>query len=236
MNAEYAGLTLIIPDKPDSERDAVAEAWSAQGGEVLRLGRFWEPPELEPARVRVYGNDTFCLVLAQKLHLDLVSPADDLLRRVPSHLLGRQVTILTLREALRSEFPGFFKPVTPKEFLAQVYGQPEDLERQTRGLPPETAIVRSEVVRFEAEARSFVLDGEILDVSVYQGGATVPRTFLGELSAELPLPAACVVDAGLVMGSGWAFLEANAAWGAGLNGCDASLVLPCIERASRSAA
>ena len=61
------GLTLVIPDKPDVERDAVAASWHAQGGTVLRLGRFWEPPALDVATIRVYGNETFALVLAQKL-------------------------------------------------------------------------------------------------------------------------------------------------------------------------
>ena len=82
MNADYKGLTLLIPDKSDVERDAVAAAWERAGGEVLRLGRFWEPPSLEAASVRVYGNDTFGLVLAQKLGLALISPADDLLKDV----------------------------------------------------------------------------------------------------------------------------------------------------------
>ena len=36
---EIRRITLIISDKPDVERDFVAEAWRARGGEVLRLGR-----------------------------------------------------------------------------------------------------------------------------------------------------------------------------------------------------
>ncbi len=33
---------------------------------------------------------------------------------------------------------------------------------------------------------------------------------------------------------GWAFLEANATWGAGLNGCDPVAVLPCLAAATRA--
>jgi hypothetical protein len=69
------GLTLLIPEKADVERDAVAAAWTAGGGRVQRLGRFWDPPPLEPESVRVYGNDSFCLVLAQKLGLDFFTAA-----------------------------------------------------------------------------------------------------------------------------------------------------------------
>jgi hypothetical protein len=32
---------------------------------------------------------------------------------------------------------------------------------------------------------------------------------------------------------GWVVIEANDAWGAGLNGCDAGAVLPAIEAANR---
>ena len=61
----------MITDKPDVERDAVADVWSAAGGEVLRLGRFWDPPTLDPKRVRVYGADSYC----QKSNLDQTIPA-----------------------------------------------------------------------------------------------------------------------------------------------------------------
>ena len=65
----YKDEILIIPEKADIERDAVADVWQEQGGKVLRLGKFWQPPELDPCKVHVYGNHTFCLVLQQKLKL-----------------------------------------------------------------------------------------------------------------------------------------------------------------------
>jgi hypothetical protein len=42
-----------------------------------------------------------------------------------------------------------------------------------------------------------------------------------------------VMDVGLVPGTGWVVIEFNAAWGAGLNGCDPNRILPAIEAASR---
>jgi hypothetical protein len=45
MNA--AGLTLLLPDKPDVERDALADVWERLEGSVMRLGRFWDPPALD---------------------------------------------------------------------------------------------------------------------------------------------------------------------------------------------
>src|SRR5262245_11418763 len=114
MSAPVAarGLVLVISDKADEERDSVASAWEAAGGEVLRLGRFWEPPPLETERVRVYGNDSFCLVLAQKLDLELVSPADDLLLRLdPATHLHRSLRVVMLDASGSIQFPAFVKPV-----------------------------------------------------------------------------------------------------------------------------
>jgi len=37
----------------------VASAWSATTGEVVRVDRFWEPPPLDRAVVRLYGSDSF---------------------------------------------------------------------------------------------------------------------------------------------------------------------------------
>ncbi len=39
-------------------------------------------------------------------------------------------------------------------------------------------------------------------------------------------------DVGLIKGEGWAFIEANSSWGAGLNGCEAAKVLPAILAAT----
>jgi len=192
---DYSGLTLIVPDKSDPERDAIAAAWSVQDGEVLRLGRFWEPPDLDPTSVRVYGNDTFCLVLAEKLGLRLVSPPDDLIRQVPRALLRREVAITTIGEVIRGSFPMFVKLVTPKQFAARVYQGPGELEQETRGLHPETPVIESAVVGFEAECRAFILEGRVVASSVYEGASVVPNDFLSEMVGQPPnkplhLPAA----------------------------------------------
>ncbi len=55
---------LLIPDKPDIERDSVANTWIDNGGMVLRIGKFWERPDINSKRISIYGNDTFSLVLA----------------------------------------------------------------------------------------------------------------------------------------------------------------------------
>ena len=94
------GLKLLIPDKADVEREAVARSFECCGGVVHRIGRFWDPPSFEPSTVRVYGADAFCLVLQQKLGLTLCSPSDDLLLQVPAKFLNRHVTCHMLGQVL----------------------------------------------------------------------------------------------------------------------------------------
>jgi hypothetical protein len=232
-NQTTVGLNLLISDKPDIERDALAEAFAQGGGEVHRLGRFWDPPVFDPATVRVYGADSFCLVLQQKLGFDLRSPADDLLLHVPPRLLHRQLAQRTLADAL-SSLPAFVKPVTPKQFRGAVYTSPEDLAAECRGLPQDTAVFIAETVRLTAEVRSFVLEGQVLDAAVYEGNAAIGDAiaFIAEVLKTVSLPRSVVVDVGFIADRGWAVIEFNAAWGAGLNGSNATKVLPAVLAAS----
>ncbi|WP_164000977.1 ATP-grasp domain-containing protein [Pyxidicoccus caerfyrddinensis] len=233
----FHGLTLLIPDKADPERDAVALTWEAGGGTVLRLGRFWSPPDVDRTRVRLYGNDTFCLVLAQKLGLSLVSPPDDLLLKVDASLVKREVRGATLEQVASEAFPRFIKPLVPKVFRAAVWPGPEALAEECRGLAPETPVLSSEVASLRAEARGWVLDGRVRTCAVYEGEGSVAEAeaFLATVARAAPLPRTCVLDAALVEGRGWALLEANAAWGAGLNGCDAAEAARCITEATTAA-
>jgi len=232
-----SNLNLVLPDKVDAERDRVAEAWIAHGGVVTRLGRFWDPPELEPRAVRIYANDTFALVLAQKLNLSLVSPEDDLLVKLPWSLVKREITIRQLGESSAWSYPSFIKPVVPKQFRASAYDSATALAVETSGLDQHTLVYLSEVVVFTSEVRGFILAGTVQDASLYEGESSLAeaRSFLEVAARHESLPPTCVVDVGYIKGRGWAVIEANAAWGAGLNGCTASKVLGCIANATRYA-
>ncbi|MFP2957859.1 ATP-grasp domain-containing protein [Myxococcus sp. 1LA] len=225
---------MLIPAKGDPERDAVAAEWEAGGGTVLRLDRFWSPPALAPAEVRLYGNDTFCLVLAQMLGLSLVSPPDDLLLKVEPDWVKREVHGSTLAQVVAEPFPRFVKPLVPKRFRADVWREAKALLEECRGLEAETPVLSSEVVTLRAEARAWALDGQILSCAMYEGEGDLSeaRTFLEAVARSPLLPRTCVLDAAWVEGRGWALLEANAAWGAGLNGCDAAAAARCLAVAT----
>lgn len=238
MSDDFArGKLLIVPDKPDPERDQVVAVWERAGGQSMRLGRFWEPPSLpDGVGVRLYGPEMFCLVLAQQLQLTLHAPPDELLAVTPPSLLKRRVDLITLAQRSTLTFPCFIKPVTPKLFEAKVHRSHETLLALTQGLPPDERLYISQVVSFVAEARAFVLDAQVLAIACYEGDEPLDGA-LELLHAHLPwpaLPRACVLDVGRLVDGRWALIEANSAWGAGCNGCEPSAVARCVEAACRS--
>ena len=227
-------LILVVPNKPDSERDAVADAWELAGGSVERLARFWEPPPIPRERARLYGPDTFALVVAEKLGIDLAQPDPYAVFKCPGGLLGRAVSVERLGAAAALNFPCFLKPVVPKQFRAAVFDSYAELQAETRGLHDATELLRSEVVTIVAEARSFVLDSVAQSCALYEGTGDVDSAAktCERVAMALELPRAFVLDVGLLEDGRWVFIEANAAWGAGLNGCDPHRVLACLAAAS----
>jgi hypothetical protein len=232
MNA--SGLILLIPDKPDAERDALASVWEHHGGEVLRLGRFWDPPALDINCVRVYGGSALVLVLREELGLDLCTPADDLILSLSPEALKRSVEKHRFDDAERFQYPLFVKPVIPKLFAAHVYSNLVELRRECQGLGGDTAVFTSNTVSFEAEARTFILDGVVLDCALYEGNGNIQEAAAAAAHfARSPfLPRTLVLDVGLIRDRGWVVIELNAAWGAGLNGCQAERIWPSIAAAS----
>jgi ATP-grasp domain, R2K clade family 2 len=226
-------LVLAIPAKPDGERDAVGRAWQRAGGTVVRLDRFWEPPELPAARVRVYGPMTFALVVAEVLGLDLVGPPNELLTELPRWATQRDITVTTLGRVGPADLPAHVKPLVPKLFAAAIVRDIDQLRAITVGLDDQTAVLMSEVIRLRNEVRCFVCAGQVLADATYEGAA-VPgaAAFVAAVLGETGLSCPAALDVGWTDG-GWVVIEANDAWGAGLNGCDADAVLPALEAATR---
>lgn len=227
---------LIIPDKPDPERDILAEKWQANYGDVLKVGKFWIKPDTQGKPVALYGNDSFCLVLAQILGLDMVSPRDEIIAELDHRFTKRKIELLTLSAAGELTFPIFVKPVTPKLFKAKVYETLADLLAATDGLKPEEKILASEIVEIAKEARSFVFGRRIMDIALYEGagGLEDAKLLAQQLldQTDISLPDTFVMDLGYDPEKGWLVIEFNSSWGAGLNFCDPEKVLPCIRAAT----
>ncbi len=232
---------LVLPPRRYLEQRAVEEFWRKLSWPVVRLAKPDDPGPLPLSRVRLYGDYGFCVTAARALHLELVSPADDFLMHVPPSLLLRSVELITLGELFGHKFPLFLKPVPPKLFPARVYSSLADLARTTEGLLPETQLLVEEPIAFSCEARCLVLDKTILSASVYEGkgDADEAATFALECVTEIAeldqtlIPSTLVLDVGIIKGKGWAIIEPNAIWAAGLNGCDPAAMAECVLAATQ---
>lgn len=231
----FLNQLLLIPEKADSERDALALAWQQAGGKVQRITKFWQHPNTGKAKVSIYGNDTFVLVLAQVLGLHLLSPSDELIAQLPQQWVKRKLWLVNAAQFSPAQLPLFVKSVKPKLLAAQIVNSPEQIQ-VIHSLGNEQLIC-AEVVEMFAEARSFILDRQIQDLALYEGKADLQEAqqFINDFlqsEAASSLPRYFVLDVGYILAKGWCIIEFNSSWGAGLNHCLPHKVIGCIEAAT----
>ncbi|MFB9243462.1 ATP-grasp domain-containing protein [Massilia antarctica] len=238
--------TLILTPRHTDDSHILWKAAARLGWRVERLAAWRVPPTLQSLPDPVlYGEALFGPVLAEQLGLDLLNPAEDWLVRLPFDYRKRDITLATLGAARLLAAPAFIKPPNDKSFPAAVYRGPELPTEYDDTMP----VLVSAVVTWEMEFRCFILDRTLCTYSIYSRRGELQReagfhstpeedaqleAFMTRLLADpaVDLPAATVVDVGIIDGLGWACVEQNAAWGAGVYGCDAERVLAVLERAS----
>lgn len=120
----------------------------------------------------------------------------------------------------------------------------------TESVGATSPVLVSDPVCWETEFRCFVLEKRAAAISIYsrQGDLVEPEGAVwpasaSELAAALDFanlvlqdarvsfPPAGVIDVGVIRDRGWAVVEANACWGAGIYGCDPHSVLKALARA-----
>jgi hypothetical protein len=239
--------TLVLPPRFTPDTIAVGQAATTAGWSVERLPSWRVPEWLRGQDVALYGEPLFAAVVAEDLGLALLEPPFDWLPTLPADYLRRETRFATLAQARQLEHPAFIKPADDKCFLAGVFREGQHLPSEDV-LPGATPVLIAEPVRWEVEVRCFVLDREVLAISPYlrrgelaqlpDGTWDDGRTEHAEAFAQrvvsdnaVSLPAAVVVDVGIIEGRGWAVIEANAAWGSGIYGCDPAAVLRVVRRA-----
>lgn len=241
--------TLIFTPRYTEDSQALWKAAGSLGWKVERLTN-WRVPEhfrQFPDPV-LYGEALFGPTLAEQLGLQLLNPPEDWLVRLPMPYKLRAISLTTLGQAKQSSTAAFVKPPNDKSFPAGVYTGAE----LPSEYPDEMPVLVSEVVTWEKEFRCFVLNRELRTYSVYSRYGELQREaefastpeedeqvkeFLSRLLADpqVDLPKATVVDVGFIQGKGWACVEQNAAWGAGIYGCSPSAVLEVIQHAAAKA-
>ncbi|MEM6262332.1 MAG: hypothetical protein AAGI38_07490 [Bacteroidota bacterium] len=93
-----SGFTLLCPDKkPDNISDLI-DFWKNAGGYVRTIGDWWEAPMLDPENVVLYGNTSFCMVLAHFYGLELSTPDNSFIATLTQDWLKREVTFHSDRD------------------------------------------------------------------------------------------------------------------------------------------
>lgn len=190
--------------------------------------------------------------IAQQLGIRLLNPSDDWLTNLPQEYRKRPHYLTTLGKvrrysqrgvASRSPTTAFIKPPNDKSFPARVYSA-RDLPTD---YPDNMPVLVSEIVEWDKEFRCFILNRCLKTFSVYLREGELQsenftytkqeefevRNFIQNILSDnrVEIPSATVIDVGVIKGRGWAVVEQNAAWGAGLYGCNPIQVLQVIRYA-----
>jgi hypothetical protein len=237
--------TLVLSPRYTDDTQALWRAATAAGWQVERLAGWRVPPHLRDRRdVVLHVEALFAPMLAEAFGLALSSPPEDWLVRLPAEYRRREIRLATLGEARSLAAPAFVKPPNDKSFPAAVYAG-GDLPRD---YDDAMTVLVSEIVAWEREYRCFVLDRRLMTFSIYSRHGEpqqdagfrsdaaeddAMRAFVDVVLADprVDLPRAAVLDVGVIAGRGWACVEQNAAWGAGIYGCDPRSVLEVIRHA-----
>ena len=238
--------TLILSPRYSDDSIKLRRAAIALDWDVMRLASWRCPEDFQPDEPVLFAEPLFNQAVAEQLGLTVLEPPEDFLVRLPGEYVGRRVTLTTAAEARRLPGPAFLKPPNRKTFPARVYAGGSELPE----MPDDDPILTSEPVEWVAEIRFFVRDRRVHAWSPYwlNGAlardddewviepdlATATRGLVDRLLADLriELPAALVIDAGVIRGVGPAVVEANEASGAGIYGCDPRDVLEVLRAAT----
>jgi hypothetical protein len=242
--------TLVLSPRYTPDSIALSIVALEMGWTVERL-QSWRPPtHLCNREVVPYGEPLFAAVVADTLQLVLIEPRLSWVAEIPFDLRQRNVQFTNFATARTQDHRSFIKPADDKCFPARVYESGTDLP--SGGLEGSTPVLISDPVSWEIEFRCFVLEQQIAALSIYSRKGELAEDEYGNWpaadsesreaaqfanrvlhDARLGFPPAGVLDIGIIQNRGWAVVEANACWGAGVYGCDPRRVLETLSRACR---
>lgn len=242
--------TLILSSKYTTDSKILRKAAQSLKWETYRFEDDSVPSwyESRSAQHAIYCTVPKAFDIAARLDSILLGCSSDWLTHLPENLSKRRVELLTLGDAVSLTEPCFIKPALGKSFDAGVRtGQV--LKSQASRLPPDFLVHVSEVVEWEAEYRCFTKNNEVVTLSPYRRDGvtfssytsplTGPRSELNAASEfarsvlnSVPCPRSFALDVGIIKGRGWAVVEPNECWGAGVYGCSPSKVLEALSTAT----
>jgi ATP-grasp domain, R2K clade family 2 len=243
--------TLVVDSMEQRDARALADAAQLAGWTILSITQGGAIRRNSPRDLALHGPPAAIIEFANALQIALLEPPLDWLAGLPARFLGRQIRRGTVGQARSIQEPVFIKTLDParKWFDAGVFPGGWALPCR-RGFPESTAVLVAEPVRWIVEYRCFVLEDRIACFSPYarherwmrKGDAAwiIPveearqlhRLVESLLSSLRGLtPPAWTLDVGCIEGKGWAVIEANPAWSAGIYQCDPTAILPVLRRA-----
>jgi hypothetical protein len=244
--------TLLLTPRYSEDSRALRAAAVAAGWDCVRLANWRVPDWVRSHELVFYGEPLLAEVIGeQRLPYVLLGPPPEWLAQLPRMYAGREIHLMRLNTARQHPARAFFKPADLlKSFRADVYDGGSALP-DVQTLPDDLPVLVQEPVEWELELRCFVLDRLVVAISPYLRHGQLAQAEDGTWPADeaelraaeafattvladssLPTPPAVVLDVGRIAGGGWAVIETNAAWAAGLYGCDPAAVLPVLRRAT----
>ncbi|PQA97150.1 hypothetical protein B0A69_03675 [Chryseobacterium shigense] len=209
--------------------------------ELNRFNAKWNvPEEFRVDVIAVYGEDIYAEIVADQCGLTLMKPDDNWLSLISEDFTKRKISYGQMKDYVDQENI-FIKCSDFKSFKAGVYQKVTDIKGfDTVDL--NSTVFTSEVVEWQLEVRCFVLHGELKTYSSYWRNDAFDMNPLSEQEENdlfvffdsfirkyaSTLPAAIVLDFGVIKEKGWALIEANPAWCSGLYACDAEKALEVI--------
>jgi hypothetical protein len=237
--------TLILSPSYNEDSQLMWRAAGELGWDTQRLASWRVPDHLRAVDEPVlYVEALLGPAIAEQFGLRVEEPPEGWLAELPFEYRKREIALTTLGEARGRQEPAFIKPPNDKSFPADVYTGAKLSEDFDADVP----VLVAEVVRWEKEFRCFLLDREVRAVSVYLRNGELQRAcgfpqsdsevaeareFVTQVFADerVEAPRATVLDVGVIEGRGWAVVEQNGAWAAGIYGCDPVEVLKALRYA-----
>jgi len=243
--------TLVVSSQFGTDSRLLRSAAQRLGWQTLRLeGRelpeWFEPPD---GNVAVFCPAPLAFDIADQLSHTLLGCNPDWTVDLEPSFLKREIRQMTLAAALELAGKSFVKHALSKTFAAGVYDAGA-LAEATSGLSPNSLVHVAEPVEWSIEYRCFVRDGDVAAISPYQRFGRILADNTDSLEAtpaevqeaqdfclsvlskvESGCPPGFVLDVGLIKDRGWAVVECNQCWAAGIYTCDPSAVLETLQRA-----
>jgi hypothetical protein len=240
--------TLILSPRQTADIQALATAAQERGWSVVQLPNWRAPTGIKQDDVVLYGEPLFAEIIASELGIALLQAPLDWLTTLPQQFLQRTVTYHTLGAARRLPGPIFVKPADAKSFVAQVYSHGQALPNDDI-FEDYLPVLVSDPVQWLVEYRCVVIDRHVVTASPYLRAGQLaqaddeswPASTEEQAAAlnfatsvlstpSIEVPPAFVLDIGFIAERGWAVIEANSVWGAGIYGCSPEVVLTALQR------